>query len=104
MAGPGPKAKAEVEAPVDQALEENEAEVTPEDRAEHFKEVAEHRERTVEHPARAESLRATIESIRASQARINDERGEYERGEHPFTHREPEHQAEAEHAPEAGDR
>ena len=101
---PGPEAEAEVEAPVDQALGENEAEASAEDRAEHFREVAEHRERAVEHPGRAESLRSTIEAIRASQARINEERAEYERGEHPFTHREPEPQAEAERSPEAGDR
>ena len=103
-AEPEPEAEPEAEAPTGQAIEENEAEVTAEDRAEHFKAVAEHRERAVEHPGRAENLRATIESIRASQARINQERAEYERGEHPISHREPEHQAEAEHAPEAGDR
>ena len=106
--GSGPEAETgpepEVEAPAEQALEENEAEVTAEDRADHYRAVAEHRERAVEHPGRAESLRSTIESIRASQARINEERAEYKRGEHPFTRREPEHQAEAEHAPEAGDR
>ena len=99
-----PEVEADVETPVVQALEESDAEATAEDRAEHFREIAEHREKAVEHPGRAESLRSTIEAIRASQARINEERAEYERGEHPVTHREPGHQAEAERSPEMGDR
>ena len=98
------QAATEGEAPVGQALEEDEAEVMAEDRADHFRAVAEHRERAVEHPGRAGSLRSTIESIRASQARINEERTEAEAGEHPFTYREPEPQTGAEHQAEGGDR
>ena len=93
----------EVEAPAVEELDE--AEVTAEDRADHFREVAEHRERAVEHPGRDESLRSTIESIRASQARINEERAEAEAGEVPFNMGGPQAEAEAEREAEteAGD-
>jgi hypothetical protein len=94
------------EAPASQALDEAEDEVTAEDRADRFRAVAEHRERAVEHPGRAASFRSTIESIRASQARIDEERAEAERGEVPFNMggpQAPEAEAQREAETEAGD-
>jgi len=90
--GAQPTPAAEPEAPAGQALEENQPEVTGED---HYRAVAEHRERAVEHPGRGENLQAVIESIRASQARIKEERAEYERGERPFNMGGPQREAEA---------
>ena len=100
-----PEPVAEVEPPDVQALDD--AEVTAEDRADHYRAIAEHRDQAVEHPGRAgvEAARANIEAARATQARIDAERAETERGEHPFNmggpQAEPEAQREAE--TEAGD-
>ena len=93
----------ETEAPAVQALDD--AEVTAEDRAGHYRAIAEHRERAVEHPGRAhiEAARRDLEAAETAQARIDQARAEEAAGEPVATMGGAQCEAEGQAEREAGD-